>query len=161
SMLLARPEFLRLVAEIMGSAPRLSQHLARAPATLDALLDPGFLGELPSRRALDKAFTAQLATATDYETALDVARRFAKEQIFRVGVQVIMGAAKADEAAPAFANIAECVIAGLLRMVEDDLAATAGRMPGGAFAVIAMGKLGGREMTAASDLDLIFIYDAP
>ncbi len=34
-------------------------------------------------------------------------------------------------------------------------------MPGGAFCVIAMGKLGGREMTAASDLDLIFVYDAP
>ncbi|HEX2590567.1 MAG TPA: bifunctional [glutamine synthetase] adenylyltransferase/[glutamine synthetase]-adenylyl-L-tyrosine phosphorylase [Rhizomicrobium sp.] len=161
SMLLARSEFLRLIAEIMGSAPRLAQHLARAPATLDALLDPGFLGELPSRRRLDRDFAAQMASVTDYEAALDTARRFAKEQIFRVGVQVIMGVAKADEAAPAFANIAECVVAGLLKAVEDELATTVGRMPGGAFAVIAMGKLGGREVTAASDLDLIFVYDAP
>jgi glutamate-ammonia-ligase adenylyltransferase len=161
SMLLARSEFLRLIAEIMGSAPRLAQHLARAPATLDALLDAGFLGELPSRRTLDKAFAAQLAVADGFEGALDAARRFAKEQIFRVGVQIIMGAAKADEAGPAFANIAESVIAGLLRAVEDELAESAGRMPDGAFAVIAMGKLGGREMTAASDLDLVFIYDAP
>src|SRR6185312_12060537 len=53
------------------------------------------------------------------------------------------------------------VIGGLLTVVENELAESAGRMPGGAFAVIAMGKLGGREMTAASDLDLIFIYDAP
>jgi glutamate-ammonia-ligase adenylyltransferase len=161
SMLLARSEFLRLIAEIMGSAPRLSQHLARAPATLDALLDPGFLGELPSRRVLDRALTAQLGAATDYEGALDAARRFAKEQIFRVGVQIIMGVASASEAGPAFANIAECVIAGLFTVVENALVGTAGRMPGGAFAVIAMGKLGGREMSAASDLDLIFVYDAP
>src|SRR5262249_39628013 len=43
--------------------------------------------------------------------------------------------------------------------VERDLARTHGRVPGAAVAVIAMGKLGGREMTAASDLDLIVIYD--
>ena len=36
---------------------------------------------------------------------------------------------------------------------------THGRVPGGAVAVVAMGKLGGREMTAASDLDLIVVYD--
>ncbi len=161
SMLLARSEFLRLIAEIMGSAPRLSQHLARAPATLDALLDPGFLGELPSRRVLDRALASQLSAADGYEGALDAARRFAKEQIFRVGVQIIMGVANAGEAGPAFANIAECVIAGLLAAVEAELAESAGRMPRGAFAVIAMGKLGGREMSAASDLDLIFVYDAP
>ncbi|HEY1837227.1 MAG TPA: DUF294 nucleotidyltransferase-like domain-containing protein, partial [Rhizomicrobium sp.] len=67
----------------------------------------------------------------------------------------------APDAAPAFARIAESVIAGLLCVVERELAAASGSVPGGAFAVIAMGKLGGREMTAASDLDLIFIYDAP
>jgi glutamate-ammonia-ligase adenylyltransferase len=159
SLFLARPDLLRLVAEIAGSAPRLSGHLARAPATLDALLDPDFLGELPKRAALDTALVRAFAAEHDYEGALDAARRFAKEQIFRVGVQVIEGAAKAEEAGPAFANIAEAVIAGLLARVEDALAESAGRMEGGEFSVIAMGKLGGSEMTAGSDLDLIFVYD--
>ena len=77
-------------------------------------------------------------------------------------MQIIEGVADADEAGPAFANVAECVIAGLLGAVEarargDRRAASRAD----AFAVIAMGKLGGREMTAASDLDLIFVYDAP
>ena len=45
--------------------------------------------------------------------------------------------------------------------MADELALTAGRVQDGAFVVIAMGKLGGREMTASSDLDLIFVYDAP
>ena len=58
-------------------------------------------------------------------------------------------------------TLPECVIAGLLPRVEDELAASAGRIPGGGFAVVAMGKLGGREMTASSDLDLVFVYDAP
>jgi len=161
SQFLARPEFLRLIASIVGSAPRLAQHLARAPATLDALIDADFLRTLPSRDALDTLLGEQLRRAGDYEGALDAARRFAKEQIFRVGVQIIEGTAKADQAGPALANIAESVIAGLLPVVETELAETAGRVPGGQFAVVAMGKLGGREMTAGSDLDLIFVYDVP
>jgi len=152
---------LRLIAEIAGSAPRIATHLARSPATLDALIDPGFLGELPSRRQLDKSLAAQLGAARDFEGALDAARRVAKEQIFRVGAQIVDGVAKADEAGPAFANIADAVIAGLLPVVEAELVAASGHIEGGAFSVIAMGKLGGREMTASSDLDLIFVYDAP
>jgi glutamate-ammonia-ligase adenylyltransferase len=161
SLFLANPHLLKLVANICGSAPRLADHLARAPGVLDVLLDPGFLGALPSRAQLDRVLTDQLARASDYESALNAARRFAREQAFRVGVQVIEGAAQADESGPAFAAIAESVIAGLLAPVEAGLAASAGRVPGGAFAVIAMGKLGGREMTAGSDLDLIFVYEAP
>jgi glutamate-ammonia-ligase adenylyltransferase len=103
----------------------------------------------------------QLSAAADHEASLDVARRFAKEQIFRVGVQIIEGAASAEQAGPAFADIAESVIDGLLAATENELAASAGRVAGGAFAVIAMGKLGGREVTAASDLDLIFVYEVP
>jgi glutamate-ammonia-ligase adenylyltransferase len=49
----------------------------------------------------------------------------------------------------------------LLRAAQEELALSLGRIPGGRFAVVAMGKLGGREMTASSDLDLIFVYDAP
>jgi glutamate-ammonia-ligase adenylyltransferase len=161
SLFLAQPDLLRLVAGIVGSAPRLAEHLGRAPATLDALLDPGFLGELPARHALDALLANQIGSTRDYEAILDAARRFAKEQIFRVGVQVIEGAARADEAGPAFAEIAETVISGLLAAAGDAIAAGAGRIPGGAFAVIAMGRLGGREMTAGSDLDLIFVYDTP
>jgi glutamate-ammonia-ligase adenylyltransferase len=159
SQFLARPDFLQLIATIVGSAPRLARHLGRTPATLDALIDTDFLHALPTRAALDSQLGEQLRRAADYEGALDAARRFAREQIFRVGVQIIQGTAKADQAGPALAAIAESVIAGLLPVVEEELAESHGRVPGGAFAVVAMGKLGGREMTAGSDLDLIFVYD--
>ena len=122
---------------------------------------PGILGELPSPNQLDRLLASRLTAARDFEGALDAARRFAKEQMFRVGAQIIDGIAKAEEAGPAFTNIADSVIAGLLPLVETELAITSGRIEAGAFSVIAMGKLGGREMTASSDLDLIFVYDAP
>ena len=161
SLFLANPHLLQLIASVAGSAPRLADYLGRAPAVLDALLDPGFLGELPTRARLDRDLARQFESALSYEQILDAARRFAREQIFRVGVQIIEGHAEADAAGPALANVAEAVIAGLLPRVEDELAATAGRVAGGAFAIVAMGKLGGREMTASSDLDLIFVYEAP
>jgi glutamate-ammonia-ligase adenylyltransferase len=159
SLFLARPQFLDLLARIVGSAPRMAAFLARHPAILDALLDAEFLSRLPSREELDARFVA-LATGS-YEEILDGARRFTREAVFRVGVQIVEGAAKADAAGPALADIAECVIAGLLPKVEDELAVTAGRIAGGSFAIMAMGKLGGREMTTSSDLDLVFVYDAP
>jgi len=158
SLLMARPELLQLIARIMGSAPRLARHLSRSPQTLDTLLDRDF--PLPPARAeLDLTLAKQLATASEYEDKLDAVRRFAREQIFRIGVQVIEGMVVAHTAGTGFASIAECVTAGLAPVVEDQLALSVGRVPGGEFAVVAMGKLGGREMTAASDLDLIFVYE--
>ena len=159
SLFLARPQFLDLLAKIVGSTPRLATYLARNPAILDALLDADYLSRLPSRAELDGRF-AQVMTGS-YEDRLDAARRFTREAIFRVGVQIVEGVASAEQAGPALADIAECVIEGLLPIVEAELAAAHGRIPGAGFAVVAMGKLGGREMTASSDLDLVFVYDVP
>jgi glutamate-ammonia-ligase adenylyltransferase len=161
SLFLANTHLLKLVSNICGSAPRLADHLARSPGVLDALMDRGFLNSLPSREQLDALLDVQLSAASDYEAALDAVRRFAKEQTFRVGVQIIEGTLNALAAGPAFTNIAECSVAGSLAATEDELALSVGHIPQGAFAVVAMGKLGSREMTASSDLDLIFVYDAP
>jgi [glutamine synthetase] adenylyltransferase / [glutamine synthetase]-adenylyl-L-tyrosine phosphorylase len=161
SLFLANPQLLDLVATIAGSAPKLADTMARAPATLDALLDRDFLAMLPLRSELDHALGQAFAQARGFEGALDAARRFAREQIFRVGAQIIEGRAESAVAGTAFANIAEAILAGLLDVVAEELARTAGRVTDGAFVVIAMGKLGGREMTAGSDLDLIFVYDVP
>ncbi len=160
ALLLANPHLLHVLSSIMGSAPRLSDHLARTPAMLDAVLDPGFLTELPSRAQLADMLHAELDRASDYERVLDGARRFARDQTFRVGAQIIEGRIKPEAAGMAFADVAECMIDTLLARLERDLAAAAGAIAGGGFCVVAMGKLGGREMTASSDLDLIFVYAA-
>src|SRR4029077_12039223 len=56
---------------------------------------------------------------------------------------------------------AETALAALLPAVEAEFAWHHGRVAGGMFIVIGMGRLASREMTLASDLDLILIYDAP
>ncbi|HYM18537.1 MAG TPA: bifunctional [glutamine synthetase] adenylyltransferase/[glutamine synthetase]-adenylyl-L-tyrosine phosphorylase [Micropepsaceae bacterium] len=158
SMLIANPRLLELLAEIAGSAPKLAEYLGRHPSVLDALTDADFLSAMPSREELARRLDAALAAAMSHEAVLDAARRFAKEENFRVGVQVIEGMADAEHAGPAYARVAETAICGLQAAIEREMTAVHGRIAGGAFTTIALGKLGGREMTAASDLDLVFIY---
>lgn len=161
ALLLANPHLLNLLSGIMGSAPRLSDHLARRPAMLDAVLDPGFLTERLTSAQLADLLAVELDSTSDYESMLDAVRRFARDQAFRVGVQILQGRTVPAAGGAAFTDIAEAVIAGLFAQLEQEIALSAGTIDGGGFCVVAMGKLGGREMTATSDLDLIFVYDAP
>ncbi len=159
SLLRANPQLLRLLAEIMGTAPRLATILARRRRVLDAVLDPGFFGTLPDRETLTELVNREIADAASVEEAFDRARVVGSEQIFLIGIRVLSGTIDAAQAGSAYADLAATLIASLASKVEAELITAHGRIDGGAFAVIGMGKLGGREMTAASDLDLILIYD--
>jgi len=152
---------LALVAEIMAGAPRLAEHLAHRPALLDAVLTEGFFAPLPDRPGLAADLEQLVAGARDFEDILDVMRRWAGERRFQVGVQLLRGGLDGAAAGAALADIAETALASLLPRVEAEFARRHGRVPGGSFAVIGMGRLGSREMTLASDLDLILIYDTP
>ncbi len=159
SLLKQNPGLLELIAAIMGSAPRLARVLSKRRRVIDAVLDPGFFGSLPDREQLSAIIAAELKAASDYQEALDRARIINNEQLFLIGVRVLTGTIGAAQAGGAYALLAECMIEAMQAEVEREMVRTHGRVPGGAAAVIAMGKLGGREMTAASDLDLILIYD--
>ena len=159
SLLAANPSLLRLIADIMGTAPRLARSIAKRPRLLDAVLDPGFFGTVPTPAKLRALVGAALAEARDYQEALDRARIVGREQAFLIGVRVISGTLSARQAGAAYADLAETLIEALAKRVEEELVHSHGRMPGGEAAILAMGKLGGREMTAGSDLDLIVVYD--
>ncbi|RMF02509.1 MAG: bifunctional [glutamine synthetase] adenylyltransferase/[glutamine synthetase]-adenylyl-L-tyrosine phosphorylase, partial [Alphaproteobacteria bacterium] len=159
SLLCANPGLLRLISDIMSTAPRLARVLGRRPRVLDAVLDPGFFGDLPAREELARRVAEQLEEAGDYQECLDRARAIGTEQGFLIGVRVISGTITAEQAGGAYAMLAETLIQALHGVVTRELERSHGTMPGGRAAVIAMGKLGGREMTAASDLDLIIVYD--
>ncbi|MCL4766419.1 MAG: bifunctional [glutamine synthetase] adenylyltransferase/[glutamine synthetase]-adenylyl-L-tyrosine phosphorylase [Hyphomicrobiaceae bacterium] len=159
SLLRANPGLLRLVADIMGSAPRLARILSRRRRVLDAVLDPRVIGTLPTGEELDALIREEIETAADFQEVLDRARVIGNEQAFLIGVRILSGIIVASQAGGAYALLADHLIHVLQDAVERDFARVHGRVPGGAAAVVAMGKLGGREMTAASDLDLIVVYD--
>ena len=104
---------------------------------------------------------AYLDAARDFEDMLDRARDFTTEETFLIGVRLLSGALDPDMAGRAYSALAQAVVGALLTRVGDAFATDHGRAPGARVAVLAMGKLGSREMTAASDLDLIVLYDFP
>jgi glutamate-ammonia-ligase adenylyltransferase len=159
SLLRQNPRLLELIAAIMGTAPRLSRILSKRRRVLDAVLAPGFFGHLPSKAELAAIVAGEVAGADDFQERLDRARLIANEQAFLIGVRVLTGSIGADQAGGAYAQLAECMIEAMQKEVELEMVRAHGRVPGGSAVVVAMGKLGGREMTAASDLDLIVVYD--
>ncbi|MCB4768896.1 bifunctional [glutamine synthetase] adenylyltransferase/[glutamine synthetase]-adenylyl-L-tyrosine phosphorylase [Ancylobacter sp. Lp-2] len=159
SVLARNPDLVRLLATILSTAPRLGEILARRPVLFDALLDPAFFGTLPDEAMLEARLRAQLAEASDEEDLLDRARRFRQEQHVLMGVRVLSGTLPAAQAGDAFARLADVVIRVLGEAVIARFHEAHGELAGGELAVLAMGKLGGREMTAGSDLDLIVLYD--
>jgi glutamate-ammonia-ligase adenylyltransferase len=161
SMLRANPGLLSLLATIMGSAPRLAAILSHRAHVLDAVLDPDFFGGLPSAETMQVHLDLALGEARGYEDLLDRARRFGQEQAFLIGVRVLSGTVTAGQAGGAYADLAELLVKRLHEAAHEELAAAHGQIAGGSSVVLALGKLGGREMTAASDLDLILVYDFP
>ncbi|HKQ96231.1 MAG TPA: bifunctional [glutamine synthetase] adenylyltransferase/[glutamine synthetase]-adenylyl-L-tyrosine phosphorylase, partial [Aestuariivirgaceae bacterium] len=160
SMLKANPDLLDLIARILGVAPRLAEELSLRPKVLDVILDADAPGRLPSRAELDHVTAALATPELSFESCLDAARIVGREQMFRAGVAILSNPGNADAAGAAFSDIADVLIDRLLAATRRDLADRHGGFPGDAVAVVALGKLGGREMTAASDLDLMLIYGA-
>jgi len=159
SLFEANPGLQDLLVEICAAAPALAAYLARNAGVLDSVLDRDFFEPLEGADALRAALDAALDGAQDHERRLDAVRRWAKERQFRVGVQVLRGLARAEEAGAGFSAIAETCLRALVPAVAAEFARRHGPPPGAGAAVVAMGKLGSAEMTASSDLDLIVIYD--
>jgi glutamate-ammonia-ligase adenylyltransferase len=159
ALLKQNPDLVSLVALILGTAPRLADILARYPEAIDALLEPSFFGALPDEAKLSQELTRSLGEARSYEDFLDRLRMFAQEHMFLVGARILSGTVSAEQAGDAFARLADVVIRALHRNVEETFAKNHGRIKGQKSALLALGKLGGREMTATSDLDLIIAYE--
>ncbi len=158
SLLKANPALMRLVADIMGTAPRLSRILSRRRRLLDAVIDPRAFGALPSAEDLNELVASEMSQARDPQDVLDRARVVGSEQSFLIGVRVLSGSINASEAGIAYARLAESLIAALAADVEREMVRAHGRVLGGGAVVLAMGKLGGWAMTASSDVDLIVVY---
>ncbi len=158
SLLRQNPDLIALLALVLGIAPRLADTLARYPQVMDALVDPSFFGPLPDDAELDRRLDASLSQTHQDQDLLERVRAFGLEYMFLIGVRILSGTLTARQAGDAFARLADAVIRAVHRSVAGNFVETYGRIEGAETAVLAMGKLGGYEMTASSDLDLILMY---
>jgi glutamate-ammonia-ligase adenylyltransferase len=167
SLFKAYPSLLELLAQIMGMAPYLASSLAQNPQLLDGVLSTDFLGQTPLREELEESFDLMLSTAQDYQDVLDISRRWANDEKFRIGVQILKnvdhgtGKGATVTAGPALTDIAEVILDRLFPKVQEELAVRHGVIPGGQFAIVAAGKMGSRQMRPGSDADLIFVFNTP
>ena len=161
SLFKANPALLELLATIMGSAPGLAAHLARRTLLLDSVLSPDFYRPLPSAREMTAELASVLAHVDHEQDILDLARRWANDRRFQIGVQQLKHIVRPAEAGLAYSDVAAATISALCDRVEQRFADIHGGFRGQRLAVMGLGKLGSREMSATSDLDLIFVYDIP
>ncbi len=159
SLLRQNPELMGFIALILGSAPRLADILAQHPHVVDPLIEPRFFGALPEATRLEADLVRALGESYGHEDVLDAIRLFGQEHMFLIGARTLSGSVSAEQAGGIFAELADVLIRALHRRVEDDFAAMHGRVRGQETAILALGRLGAREMTAISDLDLIVVYD--
>jgi glutamate-ammonia-ligase adenylyltransferase len=160
SMLKANPNLLDLIATILGTAPRLAEQLSARPRVLDAVLDPGFFDALPRTSEVQAMIASVIPVGASLDEVVDRVRIIGREQMFRVGVRVLSETVSAVEAGISFSTIAELLLQRLHAAARQEMQMRHGDVAGGRSCVLAMGKMGGREMTASSDLDLMLIYDS-
>jgi glutamate-ammonia-ligase adenylyltransferase len=159
SLFKANPAVLELLIDICGAAPALAEYLERNPAVLDAVTDRSFFSLLPSKKELGIQLKSKVIEAEDYEGVLDAARIFVKENQFMTGVHLLKAFSSITEVSQSFSNIADVCLVILFDAVEKKFVQRYGRVPGLGVSILAMGKLGSKEMSIGSDLDLIIIYD--
>lgn len=159
SLLQSNPALLDMLVLIMSAAPRLADIITRKPHVFDGMLDPASFAELPTKSYLKSRLNFLLDGVDNYEDILDQLRVFADEQRFLIGIRLLTSAIEGERAARAFTDLAELMIMKALAAVEQEFSRQHGFVKGGRVGVLGMGKLGSREMTAGSDVDLILLYE--
>ncbi len=146
AMLNAEEMLLEDLVASLAVAPRLARTLAARPQLLESLVT----------HQPDTPF--ELNPDWSFEEAMDAARRTHRDRSFLLGHALLNGRITARDAGRAWTDLARTVIAGMTEAAERETARRFGPVPA-PFAIMGMGSLGGREMTASSDLDMLVIYD--
>ncbi len=152
------PQALSRLAAMMSSSPWVAQYLTQHPILLDELLDPRALYTAPDWTGLRAALRSELdAAAADLEKQMDLLRHFKHTQTLRLVAQDLAGLLPLEKLADRLTELADFVLAEVLRLTWQGLRQRHCEEP--CFAIIGYGKLGGKELGYASDLDLVFLYD--
>ena len=158
SLLYANSSLLKLLAEIMGSTPFLAAKLRKHPILLESMITADFFEYPTCKKNLLKEIDAGILEARNFEELLSVLCRQVNDHLFQVGVHILSGRIKPIETQKRLTDLAEKTLGTLYSSIKDSWTEKHGNFDETGMAIIAMGKLGGREMTLGSDLDLCFIY---
>lgn len=160
ALLEEQPAAMARLADVTARSALLSERLAAHPLLLDELLDSRAAGPVPDEAQI-AALVAAVPVAGDTEAALNALNEVRQAIGFRIALATLGQRLPPGDAAHRLAALAESLVVATLAVVETDLVAAHGRVPGAGMAVLGYGSLGGRELGFGSDLDLVFLHDAP
>ena len=157
------PQALTKLAEIIGSSAWAATYLTRHPILLDEVLDPRLYDIATDWAGFREGMARRLAdVAGDTEREMDIMREEHHAQVFRLLAQDIAGLQTLERLADHLTELADIVVQTTLDLCWQRLRS---RHPlpdqPPKFAVIAYGKLGGKELGYGSDLDLVLLHDDP
>ncbi|MGL4441958.1 MAG: bifunctional [glutamine synthetase] adenylyltransferase/[glutamine synthetase]-adenylyl-L-tyrosine phosphorylase [Bosea sp. (in: a-proteobacteria)] len=161
SILISHEALLALFATILGSAPRLARIVSTNPHVFDGVIDPAFTNAEIDKAAIHARIRSVVGEPPALEDALDRLRDAARQENFLIGARLLSGVYSPERAGLAYAKVADGVIAVALDAARRDLVLAHGDIPDLAMTILGLGRLGTRDLTASSDLDLVIIYDAP
>ncbi len=159
SILKSNDSLRNLFADLLGSAPRLADIIIRRPHVLDSMIDQHLLTAKLGETEFMQRLSRVLAAASAAEDVLDGLRDFRQEESFLIGLRLLTADLTPREAGEAHSALAAAIVRAMFEHTTSDFEARFGKVSGGRCVILGMGKLGSHEMTAASDLDMIVIYD--
>ena len=158
ALLVEYPQTLNQVAKLCSASPWVSDYLTQHPILLDELLDSRELYAQYDREKLRNQLKGLLHAAEgDTERQMDIMRHFKQAQTFRLVAQDLAAALPLEILSDQLSDLADMILDETLRLAWAGLRVKHRDTP--RFAIVAYGKLGGRELGYASDLDIIFLYD--
>lgn len=159
ALLAEHPQALERVARIIGTSSWAASFITRHPLLLDELLDDRLLTAAPDFGLFSKNLNSQVRAADgDTERQMDLLREAHQAQVFRLLAQDLAGLLTVERLADHLSALADTVLEIVLDLAWQ-LLPRKHRSDAPAFAVIGYGKLGGKELGYASDLDILFIYE--
>lgn len=158
SLFQANPQLLGHIALILGSAPAMAELLSKNPALLDAVLTANFFEAFPAKIELFNELSSLLLLTRSFEEEIDAVRHFKNERQFQAGVQLLYRKVSAFEVRHFLSDLADICIESLLHRVEMDYISKSSDIEVGGLCILALGRLGARDLTFGSDLDMVFVY---
>ena len=160
ALLLQYPQALAQVGRIAGASSWAADYLLKHPVLLDELLDPRLLQMAPDWAGFRQQLAEQTDTLEpDTEAQMDALREAHHAQVFRLVSQDIAGLLTVEKLSDHLSELADILVGRVIILAWRKLLTKHREEP--AFAVIGYGKLGGKELGYASDLDLVYLFDDP